>query len=69
MTELEYFKESIAKNEKQVSKKYLSPPKWLLKDYEHDGIADPWEPSKADYQPIIGILTQPIRDSTGKDTE
>ena len=70
MTKLEYFQQNIEKNEKLTDRKYSHPPEWVANEYENDGIADKWEgESEADYEPIIGILTQPIRFKNGSDTD
>lgn len=49
-----------------------SPPEWLLEELAQDDIKDVWEPideslgETIDYQPRIGILTQPTSEQNKK---
>jgi hypothetical protein len=35
----------------------------LQQELGKDSINDPWEHGKSDYQPLVGILTQPVSES------
>lgn len=52
-----------------VNKKFQTPLDKVAKLLEKDKIVDPWEATKdkrADYIPVIGILTQPVGESMKK---